>query len=81
MFSETDANKLKYAIAIACETRLKVYQRFKKQKDQIDGDLKSDKVPSCVVDAVGKKSIYDYCLIARALQENLRLLQAKKRKR
>ena len=79
VFSETDANKLKYAIAIGCEARLKVYQTFKKQKDQIDGDLKSDEAANCVVEAVGKKSIYDYCLIAQSMQENLPLFEAKTR--
>ena len=79
VFSETDANKLKYAIAIGCEARLKAYQTFKKQKDQIDGDLKSDKAANCVVEAVGKQSIYDYCLIAQSMQENFPLFEAKNR--
>ena len=79
LFSETDADMLKYVIAIACEIRLKVYQRYKKQKDQVDGDLKSDEAANCVVEAVGKKSIYDYCLIAQSMQENFPLFEAKNR--
>ena len=57
-------HKLMYAVALACEIRLRWYMRRKKQKDDIDS-------VQILTELVGKRSTISYFQIAYALQSDL----------
>ena len=55
-------HKLKYAFAISCEARLKVYSLEGCQADEVDGSL------NVLLDAVGEKGVLDYLTVTSWLQ-------------
>ena len=59
--SDYAKHKMMYAVALACEIRLKWYTKCKKQCDNIDS-------VEVLLDLIGKKSIMNYFQIAYALQ-------------
>ena len=61
VISDYAKHKLMYAVAVACEIRLRWYMKSNKQCDTIDST-------QLLVDLVGKKSIISYFQIAYALQ-------------
>ena len=61
VISDYAKHKLMYAVAVACEVRLRWYMKSNKQCDIIDS-------AQVLVDLVGKKSINSYFQIAYALQ-------------
>ena len=67
--TRNSANELQYAIAIACEMRLKVYTESNSQCDNISIDLKQDtRNIRKFVDIVGTASTIHYFQIAYCLQ-------------
>ena len=62
--SKNAKHNLMYAIAIACEIRLRWYTVNEKQKDEIDGDNATTKF----LEITGETSMFSYFQIAYALQ-------------
>ena len=62
--SENTRNKLSYAIALACEIRLKWYMMKNRQSDEIINTNAAERL----LEIVGKTSLIDYFQIAYALQ-------------
>ncbi|CAK8684709.1 unnamed protein product [Clavelina lepadiformis] len=71
--------KLKYAVAVACELRLKIYMKKGSQDDRLNDHVKyQEKAVQTIIDAVGRKSIIDYFRIAYCLQYDMQnILQIK----
>ena len=67
LISEIFSQKLQYAIAIACEIRLRAYFQKRRQDDNIDS-LFDDKASSTLAESIGMQSCYDYFEIAYSLQ-------------
>ena len=69
LITETFSHKLQYAVAIACEIRLKTYLKRGYQYDYVELSQESDEdISMSLIDAVGKRSCYDYFEIACCLQ-------------
>ena len=69
LITETFSHKLQYAVAIACEIRLKTYLERGYQSDNIALSEEADEdISVSLIDAVGKRSCYDYFEIACCLQ-------------
>ena len=62
--SKNARNKLSYAIALACEIRLRYYMNQNRQNDEIS-DTNATKI---LLETVGEMSVIDYFQIAYALQ-------------
>ena len=56
-------HKLKYAVAISCEARLKIYSIEQHQADEVEGSL------NAICDAVGEKCVVDYLTITSCFQK------------
>jgi len=65
--TNTTKNKLLYAIAIACETRLRIYLKYKSQKDVVHLNP-SSKISEKFLNIVGAESTLNYFQIAYCLQ-------------
>ena len=69
LITETFSHKLQYAVAIACEIRLKTYLERGYQYDYMELSEETDEdISMSLIDAVGKRSCYDYFKIACCLQ-------------
>ena len=71
-FSEETAHHLSYAVAIACEARLRVYMLNKGQDDFFGGrryEMNDDKTLQLLIDLLGQQSLGDYFVIAFTLQK------------
>jgi len=70
-------HKLKYAVAIACELRLKVYEKKKKQEDSVKlfSTINKEYTP-LVYDLIGRKCIFDFFKITWSLIYNFPFLQS-----
>ena len=66
-------NKLMFAVALACETRLRWYMKCKGQNDTMENKTKLEKKSSfhLLSDLIGKTNLYFYFKVAYALQCNL----------
>ena len=64
----TTANKLHYAVAIACEMRLRVYAANKSQCDNPNVSMQTEKNLQTFLDIVGTASTVNYFQIAYCLQ-------------
>ena len=65
--------KLEYAIAVACEVRLKVYMGKKTQDDWMEQQTEAQgKAVGRFIELIGEQSIVDYCETACQLQDNCR---------
>ena len=75
IITETAAHRLSYAVAIACEVRLKVYLSKNGQDDIFgtrDFDVAENRTLKELIDLVGEQSIADYFTIVHTLQMALR---------
>ena len=70
LISEEFCQKLQYAVAIACEIRLKTYLKRGYQYDYVESSTaeNSSDISTSLVHAVGKQSCYDYLEVACCLQ-------------
>ena len=69
IISEYAKHKIMYAVALACEIRLRWYSEHKKQNDMISNDLDHEVNPlTKLLKIVGKSSTISYFQIAYALQ-------------
>ena len=68
VISQKQKHKLMYAVALACEIRLRVYAEKDKQDDIYSSDLFQKSSFRTALDAVGKTSLINYFQIAYALQ-------------
>ena len=69
IISEYANHKIMYAVALACEIRLRWYSEHKKQNDMISNDLDHEVNPlTKLLKIVGKSSTISYFQIAYALQ-------------
>ena len=68
--SEKFSHKLQYAVALACEIRLKTYLDQGYQYDYVEWSAREslENVSTSLINAVGKRSCYDYLEIACCLQ-------------
>ncbi|XP_076810289.1 uncharacterized protein LOC143453023 [Clavelina lepadiformis] len=64
-------HKLAYAVAVACEVRLKVYMSKKSQDDWLNDDDTSKSELKRLLEAVGERSLIEYFKIAYSLQYDL----------
>ena len=67
-FSELVKHKLKYAVALACEVRLRWYMKCKRQNDVIKYEDTNQSSIQCLQELVGRPSLISYFQIAYALQ-------------
>ncbi|CAK8694293.1 unnamed protein product [Clavelina lepadiformis] len=76
LISEDTAHQLLYAVAIACQVRLKVYRSRRSQSDMVGDDTVYEYGRALairdVLEVVGIKSTCDYFVTAYMLQEALR---------
>ena len=68
IISRKQKHKLMYAVALACEIRLRVYTEKDKQDDIYTSDLLQKSSFRTALDAVGKTSLINFFQIAYALQ-------------
>ena len=69
LIADAFKQKLQYAVAIACEIRLKTYLNKNCQDDYVAFDVEDDHdIASTLIKIVGKRSCYDYFEIACCLQ-------------
>ena len=69
LISDAFKQKLQYAVAIACEIRLKTYLKKNCQDDYVAfRDEDDHDIASTLIEIVGKRSCYDYFEIACCLQ-------------
>ena len=80
VISAKECHHLKYAVAIACETRLKIYLKRKKQSDWIENRTLGSEL-SEILRAVGGRTIVDYFTIARAFQTAVASLDLEDRRK
>ena len=64
-------HKLMYAVAVACEIRLRWYMKNKRQTDLVESNPCSDSAIVILENLIGKLSIISYFQIAYALQSDL----------
>ena len=67
LISQGEKQKLQYAVAVACEIRLKVYMTHEKAFNLV----KSDKEGPTLANFAGLKSTIDACVIAEYLQDHV----------
>ena len=65
--SEYAKHKLKFAVAIACEVRLKWYMKCKRQTDKIKSELKNETACQLLLNLVGKPNIFTFFQTVYAL--------------
>ena len=71
--------ELLFAVALACETRLRWYMKCESQNDTLESKCKSQNAIQLLSDMMGKTNVYNYFKIAYALQCGLtKELKAKK---
>ena len=68
IISEDAKHKLKFAVALACEVRLKWYMECKRQNDKIESKSKNEIAVELLLNLVGKPNIFIFFQIAYALQ-------------
>ena len=72
-------NKLLFAVAIACEARLRWYMKCKRQNDIMESKVETQTAIQLLSDLIGKSSVYEYFKTAYALQCGLtKEIKAKK---
>ena len=71
VLSQYAKRKLMYAVAVACEIRLRWYMKNGKQTDHIESSPSSDSAIAILKDLIGKLNIISYFQIAYALQCDL----------
>ena len=72
LISSEDEHKLLYAVAIACEVRLRVYMKEGRANNQITKGVAHNRdYITELFDLIGEKSTIDYFNIAHSLQEGL----------
>ena len=77
--SSSTKHELLFAVALACETRLRWYIKCKSQKDTIESKSNTQNAIQLLSDMMGKTNVYNYFKIVYALQCGLtKELKAKK---
>ena len=65
--SEYAKHKLKFAVALACDVRLKWYMKCKRQNDTIESELKNKTAVQLLLNLMGKPNIFMFFQTAYAL--------------
>ena len=71
VISEYVKSKLMYAVALACEIRLRTYLNQDKQGDMFEPAARDDGKEHSFVEVVGKSSLINYFQVAYALQASI----------
>ena len=74
LISREEKHHLQYAVAVACEVRLKIYMKREKQSDWIENRTLGSEL-SEILEVVGGKCVVDYFTIARAFQSAVMTLK------